>query len=85
VSGIVIITASISKQEETMATKIIPDPALEPTINAARAATILGLHPRSVYLAIERGEIPAIRVGKAVRIPTARFLAKYGPFTTTAA
>jgi excisionase family DNA binding protein len=67
-----------------VAAQVIPDPALEPTINAARAAVLLGVSARAVYQAIERDEVPAIRVGRAVRIPTARFLTKYG-FTNTAA
>jgi excisionase family DNA binding protein len=57
---------------------IIPDPTTEPTMSADRAARILGVSGRSVYLACDRGEIPVIRVGSSVRIPTARFLAQYG-------
>jgi len=58
--------------------RTLPDPADEPTITAGRAAAILKLSVRGVYLAAERGEVPAIRVGRSVRIPTARFLAKFG-------
>jgi excisionase family DNA binding protein len=56
---------------------LVPDPALEPTISVARAAEVLGVNIRTIYYAVERGEMPAIRVGKAIRIPTARFLAAY--------
>jgi excisionase family DNA binding protein len=56
---------------------LVPDPAIEPTISVARAAEILGVGVRTAYNAIERGELPAIRVGRAFRIPTARFLAAY--------
>jgi excisionase family DNA binding protein len=68
-----------------MEVSVIPDPAREPFINVARAATILGLHQRSIYLAIERDEIPTIRVGRALRIPTAKFLAQYSLLSTNAA
>jgi excisionase family DNA binding protein len=62
----------------TSAARALPDPAAEPTINADRAAAILGISERAVYAAVARGEMPAIRVGRCVRIPTARFLARYG-------
>jgi excisionase family DNA binding protein len=60
---------------------LIPDAALEPTISVDRAASILGVHKRTLYFAIERHEFPAIRVGKCVRVPTARFLAEYPDLT----
>lgn len=56
----------------------IPDPAVEPTIRVERAAQILGVARNTAYLAVERGEIPAIRVGKRIVIPTAKFLATFG-------
>lgn len=59
------------------ALRAIPDPVAEPTIPVKRAAGILGIGIRLAYSAIERGEIPAIRVGRSIVIPTARFLAKY--------
>lgn len=64
------------------ANRTLPDPAVEPTIKAERVAAILGVSVRGAYAAIERGEIPAIRVGRSVRIPTARFLAAFGLETT---
>lgn len=55
----------------------VPDAAAEPTIPVKRAAAVLGISVRHAYAAIERGEIPSIRVGRAIVVPTARFLAKY--------
>jgi excisionase family DNA binding protein len=63
--------------KEIIMAQLLPDPAIEPTITVDRAAAILGVAVRTVYLAIDRDEMPAIRVGRAVRIPTARFLAAY--------
>lgn len=57
--------------------RTIPDPGAEPTISVKRAAGILGISTRHAYTAIERNEIPSIRVGRAIVVPTARFLAKY--------
>lgn len=61
----------------TTAVRTVPDAAAEPTISAKRAAAILGISIRHAYVAIERGDIPSIRVGRKVVVPTARFLAKY--------
>lgn len=59
-------------------TRALPDPSAEPTITVARVALILGIGVRTAYDAVVRGEIPAIRVGRTVRVPTARFLAESG-------
>jgi excisionase family DNA binding protein len=56
----------------------LPDPATEPTITIERAAAVLGIGRRTAYAAAERGELPALRVGRCVRVPTARFLATFG-------
>lgn len=63
----------------------LPDPAAEPTITVPRAAAIIDVGIRSAYAAVERGEWPAIRVGRTVRIPTARWLAAVGLSTDDAA
>jgi excisionase family DNA binding protein len=52
----------------------LPDPLHEPTIGVPRAARIIGCSNRAVYEAVERGELPAIRIGRRVFIPNARFL-----------
>lgn len=62
---------------QTTAARTIPDPSTEPTIPVKRAASILGISIRHTYAAVERDEIPSIKVGQRIVIPTARFLAKY--------
>ncbi len=62
---------------KTAAERTIPDAAAEPTITVKRAARVLGISDRHAYAAAERGEIPSIRVGRKVVVPTAKFLAKY--------
>ncbi|MDZ5443802.1 helix-turn-helix domain-containing protein [Micromonospora sp. 4G57] len=57
----------------------LPDPAAEPTLVPNRAAAILGVSRTAVYDAIGRGEIPSLRVGRSIRIPTRRFLQVYFP------
>ncbi len=58
--------------------RTIPDAEAEPTIKPPRAAAILGISTRAAYNAIDRGEIPSIRVGRSIVVPTARFLAAVG-------
>lgn len=53
----------------------LPDPTREPTIDARRAAAILGISERIVYREIRAGNLPARHFGRRVRIPTAGFLA----------
>jgi excisionase family DNA binding protein len=55
----------------------LPDPAAEPTITIERASAILGIGLRSAYTAAERGDLPSIRVGRSVRVPTGKFLRRY--------
>lgn len=40
-----------------------------PYLFVAEVATLLGLHPSTVRAAIHRGELPAIRVGSAYKVP----------------
>jgi hypothetical protein len=53
----------------------IPDPEEEPTLTAKRYAAIMGVGLRSVYAAIDAGQVPCIRVGRRVVIPTRQALA----------
>lgn len=41
-------------------------------MTVAETALLLGVHRDAAYDAIHRGELPAIRVGRAIRIPTAK-------------
>ncbi|MFD8533899.1 helix-turn-helix domain-containing protein [Streptosporangium canum] len=50
-------------------TAALPDRA---TMTVAEAALLLGVHRDAAYDAVHRGELPAIRVGRAIRIPTAK-------------
>lgn len=61
-----------------MTDRTLPDPTQEPTITVPRVAAILGLSNRAAYMAVERGEIPTVSVGRRLIVPTARFLTKFG-------
>jgi excisionase family DNA binding protein len=51
---------------------VIPDPAETPTVSVEQAGEWLGLGRSSAYEAARRGEIPTLRFGRSLRVPTAR-------------
>jgi excisionase family DNA binding protein len=54
------------------------DPKIRPTLSIEEAAVVLGLARSSAYQAAQRGELPTVRFGRRVRVPTARLLAMLG-------
>ena len=48
----------------------IPDPEVEPTVSVPRAGALLGIGRSASYQAAEAGQIPTIRVGRSLRVPT---------------
>ncbi len=57
---------------------LLPDPRERPTLTVEEAARIVGVSRSSAYEAARTGELPVIRVGRRVLIPTARLLAMLG-------
>lgn len=51
---------------------------LPPTLSVEQAGQVLGISTRSAYRAVERGDIPTLRLGRRVLVPTARLLALLG-------
>ena len=49
----------------------VPDPADRPTITVDEAAAALGIGRATAYEAVRRGEIPSIRLGRRIVVPTA--------------
>jgi len=50
----------------------VPSPEDQPTLNLwPETGRILGLSKQSVYGAAERGDIPTIRIGRRLLVPTA--------------
>lgn len=52
----------------------VPDPTIHPTISVELAGRLMGVGRSSAYLAANRGEIPVVKIGRLLRVPTARFL-----------
>jgi excisionase family DNA binding protein len=56
----------------------LPNPSKEPTISVERAGLLLGISRGSAYEAVRRGEVPSIRIGHRVVVPTAALLRLLG-------
>lgn len=52
----------------------LPDPDEEPTVSVERAGEVLDLCRNSAYAGVKAGEIPSIRIGRSIRVPTAALL-----------
>lgn len=51
---------------------------LPPTISVERAGEVLGISRRSAYRAAASGELPTLRLGRLLRVPTPRLLELLG-------
>jgi excisionase family DNA binding protein len=49
----------------------VPDPRERPTLTVTEAAAMLGIGRQTYYEAVARGEVPAIRIGRRIVVPTA--------------
>lgn len=58
--------------------RTLPDPKTQPTITVEHAGAILGMSRPSAYSAASRGEIPTLRFGRRLVVPTAKLLAMLG-------
>lgn len=56
----------------------IPDPTDQPTISVPHAGKLLGLSRSSAYRAVHGGDIPSIRLGSRLVVPTAELLKMLG-------
>jgi excisionase family DNA binding protein len=60
------------QEEQMQAEKELDLDRLGPTIDVPTAGRILGIGRGSAYEAVRRGEIPAIRIGGRLVVPTAQ-------------
>jgi len=64
--------------QKTQPTTKIPDPSEEPVCSVVRAGQILGISRSTAYAAVNDGQIPSIRLGRRLVIPTAPLLRMIG-------
>lgn len=50
--------------------RLLPDPVKSPTVTVPEAAAVLGVSRAAAYAAVQRGDIPSIRIGHRVVVPT---------------
>jgi excisionase family DNA binding protein len=50
---------------------MIPTPQERPTVSVEEAGAWCGLGRSAAYEAVRRGELPALRFGRTLRVPTA--------------
>ena len=55
-----------------------PDPRQKPTLSVEDAAGLLKISRASAYQGVKAGEIPSIRVGRRIPVPTAALLTLRG-------
>jgi hypothetical protein len=56
----------------------LPDPETQPWLSIPDAGAVFGLSRAASYQAAQRGEIPTIRLGKRLLVPTAKLRAMLG-------
>jgi excisionase family DNA binding protein len=49
----------------------VPDPAVDPTVTVEEAGDALGISRATAYEGVRSGEIPSIRIGRRIVVPTA--------------
>ena len=61
-----------------MGTTALPDPDLRPTLTVEEAGELLGIGRSLAYEKAASGELPSIRLGRRLVIPTASLLKLLG-------
>jgi excisionase family DNA binding protein len=54
-----------------VATALVPDPATEPTMPVDQVAKAFHISRAAAYEGVKTGEIPSIRIGRRIVVPTA--------------
>ena len=62
---------------------VLPDPAVEPTITVERAGQLLGVGRALAYRLAASGDLPVIRLGSRLRVPTQPLLDLLGLSATS--
>jgi Helix-turn-helix domain len=54
-----------------VSTALVPDPAVEPTMQVASVAKAFHISRAAAYEGVKTGEIPSIKIGRRIVVPTA--------------
>lgn len=77
-SSSVAIANLLPTTDEPRLRTLLPNPGVEPTVSVERAAKILGVSRGLAYQAVHGGQLPALRIGRRLRVPTAPLLRLIG-------
>lgn len=62
-----------------MTTRTLPDPRVQPTLTIPEAGHIAyGIARGAAYAAAQRGDLPTVRIGKRLLVPTAALYERLG-------
>ena len=61
-----------------MTNRTLPNPLVTPTVTVEDAARILGISRGLAYTAVQSGDIPALKIGRRLVVPTAALVAMVG-------
>lgn len=64
-------TSTVGTVLESLDMEISLDPTVRPTLTVDEAAIVLGIARSSAFAAVRAGQIPSVRVGRRVLVPTA--------------
>ena len=53
---------------------MLPNPDERPTLTVDMAASVLGISRNSAYEGVRSGQIPSVRIGRRILVPTARLI-----------
>lgn len=56
----------------------LPDPKTQPTLSVEEAGRVIGLSKDSAYKAAATGQLPTLRFGRRILVPTAALLEMLG-------
>jgi excisionase family DNA binding protein len=60
------------QEAKTGATMDMPNPVAKPTLTVEEVSSIIGCSRSSAYEAVRTGQLPSLRIGRRLLIPTAR-------------
>lgn len=64
---------------KTPPSRLLPDPKDQPTLTVDDVAIVLGIDRKTVYAAVNSGELPCLRVGRRILVPTSWLASRITP------
>jgi hypothetical protein len=65
------VSAVVPTLAQMAVSPLVPDPAVEPTMNVDKVARAFHISRAKAYEAVKTGDIPSIKLGRRLVVPTA--------------